>query len=113
MNWFMRDWDERTSPTPVRRSARVAHAHLQAMLDLDVEEAPKIKLNGPLVDQAQATLARMSVAERTYKLVKSEAHNQAIEDWVASQHGGPDMDLVFEYERRRHRHRARTGFLYV
>ena len=56
----------------------------------------KVSLNGPLVEQAQATLARMRVAERAYTLLKSEAHNEAVEDWVASQRGGPDMALVFE-----------------
>ena len=40
--------------------------------------------------------ARMRVAERAYTLLKSEAHSEAIEDWVASQRGGPDMALVFE-----------------
>jgi type VI secretion system protein ImpL len=38
----------------------------------------------------------MRVAERAYTLLKSEAHNEEIEDWVASQRGGPDMALVFE-----------------
>ena len=37
--------------------------------------AQKVSLNGPLVEQAQATLARMRVAERAYTLLKSEAHN--------------------------------------
>ncbi len=59
-------------------------------------QAKKVSLNGPLVEQAQATLARMRVAERAYTLLKSEAHNEAIEDWVAAQRGGPDMALVFE-----------------
>ena len=38
----------------------------------------------------------MRVAERAYTLLKSEAHNDGVEDWIASQHGGPDMALVFE-----------------
>ena len=36
------------------------------------------------------------VAERAYTLLKSEAHNDGVEDWIASQRGGPDMALVFE-----------------
>ncbi len=28
--------------------------------------------------------------------MKTEAHNDGVEDWIASQHGGPDMALVFE-----------------
>ena len=38
----------------------------------------------------------MRVAERAYTLLKSEAHNEPIEDWIASRRGGPDMALVFE-----------------
>src|SRR5208283_2297749 len=71
-------------------------AHLEAMLDMDMGNARKVSLNGPLVEQAQATLGRMRVAERAYTLLKSEAHNDGVEDWLASQHGGPDMALVFE-----------------
>ena len=63
---------------------------------MDDGQARKVSLNGPLVEQAQATLARMRVAERAYTLLKSEAHNAEVEDWLASQRGGPDMNLVFE-----------------
>jgi type VI secretion system protein ImpL len=66
------------------------------MLDMDTGQARKVSLNGPLVEQAQATLARMRVAERAYTLLKSEARNEEIEDWVAAQRGGADMALVFE-----------------
>ncbi len=38
----------------------------------------------------------MRVSERAYTLLKSEAHGEAIEDWIASRRGGPDMALVFE-----------------
>ena len=63
---------------------------------MDAGGANKVALNGPLVEKAQATLARMRVSERAYTLLKSEAHNEGIEDWVASQRGGPDMALVFQ-----------------
>ena len=97
VSWFARDWQERAFPgAPYAQGRALLRAHLQAMLDMDVEGRPKVSLNGPLVEQAQATLARMRVSERAYTLLKSEAHNEAIEDWVASQRGGPDMALVFE-----------------
>ncbi len=80
----------------MREGRALLRAHLQAMLDMDTGAARKVSLNGPLVEQAQATLARMAVAERAYTLLKSEAHNDGVEDWIASQHGGPDMALVFE-----------------
>ena len=81
---------------PYAQGRALLRAHLVAMLDLDVNQAPKISLNGPLVEQAQATLARMRVSERAYTLLKSEAHTEKIEDWIAARRGGPDMALVFE-----------------
>ncbi|MGA2792661.1 MAG: type VI secretion system membrane subunit TssM [Roseiarcus sp.] len=97
VDWFARDWEENMYPgAPYQQGRDLLRAHLVAMLDLDGGEMPKISLNGPLVDQAQATLARMRVAERAYTLLKSEAHGEPIEDWIASRRGGPDMALVFE-----------------
>jgi type VI secretion system protein ImpL len=97
VDWFARDWEENMYPgAPYQQGRDLLRAHLVAMLDLDNGEVPKISLNGPLVEQAQATLARMRVAERAYTLLKSEAHAEPIEDWIASRRGGPDMALVFE-----------------
>jgi len=97
VSWFARDWDERAFPgAPYAQGRALLRAHLKALLDMDAEGKPKVSLNGPLVEQAQAALARMRVSERAYTLLKSEAHNEAIEDWVAAQRGGPDMALVFE-----------------
>ena len=97
LNWFTRDWAERAFPgAPYAQGRALLRAHLVAMLDMDTGNAAKVQLNGPLVEEAQATLARMRVSERAYTLLKSEAHNEPIEDWVAAQRGGPDMALVFE-----------------
>jgi type VI secretion system protein ImpL len=95
--WFARDWEERVFPgAPYAQGRALLRSHLEAMLDMDSGGAKKVSLNGPLVEQAQATLARMPVAQRAYTLLKSEAHNDGVENWIASQHGGPDMALVFE-----------------
>ena len=97
LDWFTRDWEERTFPgAPNAQGRALLRQHLVAMLDMDDGQARKVSLNGPLVEQAQATLARMRVAERAYTLLKSEAHNAEVEDWLATQRGGPDMNLVFE-----------------
>jgi type VI secretion system protein ImpL len=97
LSWFARDWEQRTFAGAANAEGRaLLRSHLEAMLDMDAGQAKKVSLNGPLVEQAQATLARMRVAERAYTLLKTEAHNEAIEDWVAAQRGGPDMALVFE-----------------
>ena len=97
LDWFRHDWDERVFPgAPYAQGRALLRAHLQAMLDMDTGAIPKVSLNGPLVAQAQATLSRLPVAQRAYALLKSQARNALIEDWVASQRGGPDMALVFE-----------------
>ncbi len=97
VSWFTRDWEERAFPgAPYAQGRALLLAHLEAMLDMDRGAAHKVSLNGPLVEQAQATLARMRVAERAYALIKSQAHNDNITPWIAADHGGPDMALVFE-----------------
>jgi type VI secretion system protein ImpL len=97
VDWFAADWEENMYPgAPYAQGRDLLRAHLVAMLDLDVNATPKISLNGPLVEQAQATLSRMRVSERAYTLLKSEAHTEKLEDWIASRRGGPDMALVFE-----------------
>jgi type VI secretion system protein ImpL len=97
VSWFSRDWEERAFPGAQNAAGRnLLRSHLEAMLDMDTGQASKTWLNGQLVQQAQTTLARMRVAQRAYILLKSESHREAIEDWVAARHGGPDVALVFE-----------------
>ena len=96
-DWFTHEWEERVFPGAAYQKGReLLGEHLKAMLDMDTGEFPKVSLNGPLVEQAQATLARMRVAERAYTLLKTESRDALVEDWVASQRGGPDVGLVFE-----------------
>jgi type VI secretion system protein ImpL len=96
-SWFARDWEERAFPgAPYAEGRALLSKHLQAMLDMDTGNARKVSLNGPLVKEAQDTLARMRVAERAYTLLNSEAHSDGVGDWVAAQHGGPDVAQVFE-----------------
>jgi type VI secretion system protein ImpL len=97
LDWFSHDWEERVFPgAPYAQGRALLVGHLKAMLDMDTSETVKVSLNGPLVAQAQATLARMRVAQRAYAILRSEARTEVIEDWVASQRGGPDVGLVFE-----------------
>ena len=96
VEWFARDWEENLYPGgPYKPARELLRAHLVAMLDLDAGASAKVGLNGDLVEQAQATLAHMRVADRAYTLLKSEAHGEPIEDWNAAQRGGPEMALVF------------------
>ncbi len=71
--------------------------HVAAMLELDFGgNVLTSQLDGNLVAEVQRELARVSLAERGYALLKSRAKGLASEDWIAEQRGGPDMETVFE-----------------
>jgi len=71
--------------------------HVAAMLELDFGGRPLTdQLDGVLVAEVQRELARVSLAERGYALLKSRANGLVSEDWIAEQRGGPDMQNVFE-----------------
>ncbi|GAA0781658.1 type VI secretion system membrane subunit TssM [Roseibium denhamense] len=75
------------------------NAHIAAMLDLDFGgNVLTSQLDGVLVEEVQRELARVSIAERGYALLKSRAKGLTSEDWIAAQRGGPDMETVFETE---------------
>jgi type VI secretion system protein ImpL len=95
--WMRRDWADNLYPGTTNAAGRKAlEEHLRAMLDLDEGLTPSIQLNGPLVEEAQKTLARMSVADRAYALLKSQAQTSSFPDWVVAERGGPDLGTVFE-----------------
>ena len=95
--WMRRDWAENIYPGAANARGRQAlEEHLAAMLDMDFGREPLVSLNGPLIEDVQRTLARLSVSERAYELLKSQARGQSHKDWVVSGRGGPDVALIFE-----------------
>lgn len=95
--WMQREWQENSFPGPANRRLRQnLENHLEAMLDLGRAHDPAVDLNGPLVESAQRSLARMNMADWAYALIRSAAYSAPIEDfWVAAR-AGPDAKLVFE-----------------
>jgi type VI secretion system protein ImpL len=94
--WMRRDWTDNLYPGAGNDAGRKElDGHLLAMLALDQGQEPLVGLNGPLVEDSQRTLARMSVAQRAYELLKSQALASP-GDWLAARHGGADFPLVFE-----------------
>ncbi|HET9903862.1 MAG TPA: type VI secretion system membrane subunit TssM, partial [Xanthobacteraceae bacterium] len=98
VNWMRRDWAENLYPGAANAEGRKAlEEHLVAMLDLGADREPLFTLHGPLVEECQKTLARLSVAQRAYELLKSQARTSHLaRDWEVVRHGGPDVALVFE-----------------
>jgi type VI secretion system protein ImpL len=96
IDWMRRDWADNIYPGAANAKGRQAlEEHLLAMFDLD-DGKILVSLNGPLIEDCQRTLARLSVSERAYELLKSQARGASHRDWIVAGRGGPDVGLVFE-----------------
>ncbi len=96
-SWMQRDWADNLYPGATNAEGRrLLEEHLDAMFDLEAEQPPLVELDGRLIQQAQNSLARLSVAQRAYEFLKSEARASATGDWIVTRRGGPDVAAVFE-----------------
>jgi len=100
-SWMQRDWTENLYPGPTNSEGRrLLEEHLAAMFDLETEQPPLVELDGNLILEAQKTLARLSVSQRAYELLKSEARALSTAgDWVVARKGGLDAANVLEADR--------------
>jgi len=95
--WMKQDWQQNLYPGPDQRPARAEmETHLKAMLELDNGKQPVFELNGPLVESAQRSIARMNIADQAYALIQSATHSAALEDFVLAARAGPDAALALE-----------------
>lgn len=103
--WIKRDWETNLYRGAEYQAGRERLLeHLDALLErLPTKPAPGadpdpslVQLNGDLVRQAQAVLARLPIADRAYTMMKSLAASAGFEDWLPAERGGPDSALVFE-----------------
>jgi type VI secretion system protein ImpL len=94
--WMRQDWTDNLYPGAGNADGRTElEEHLAALLDLETGE-PLIELNGRLIEDSQKTLARLSVAQRAYTLLKSQARTSPDGDWTVVRNGGPDVASVFD-----------------
>jgi type VI secretion system protein ImpL len=97
MAWWRRDWAENLYPGSANADGRKElEQHLAAMFDLDTGQEPLVTLNGALIEDTQRTLARLSIAQRAFEILKSQARSAPVSDWSPERVGGADFGLVFE-----------------
>lgn len=97
VSWMRQDWEQNRYPGENNREGRAQlEKHLRAMLALDDAYDPVFELNRPLVESAQRSLGRMSLADRASALIKSATYAAALEDFSVSAKGGPEAQLLFE-----------------
>ena len=93
--WMQGDWQSLYPGEPNRAARDSLQRHLDAMLNLNDGVTQPIGLSGDLVKAAQTSLARLTLAERAFALIKSTAHDAEIKDWTVVDHAGPDAAEVF------------------
>ncbi|CCV11971.1 type VI secretion system membrane subunit TssM [Mesorhizobium sp. STM 4661] len=97
VSWMRQDWEQNRYPGENNREGRAQlDKHLRAMLALDDAYDPIFELNRPLVESAQRSLGRMSLADRASALIKSAAYAAALDDFSVTAKGGPEAQLLFE-----------------
>ena len=95
--WMKQDWEQNRYPGAQNRAGRSElEKHLRAMLALDDAHDATFELNRPLVESAQRSLGRMTVADRALALVQSDIYSAALDDFSVATRGGPEAPLVFE-----------------
>lgn len=95
--WLETDWEQNKYPGANNREGREElQRHLRAMLELDDAHEPLVALDRPLVEAAQRSLGRMTLAERAAAMVRSASYTAALPDFSVVSHAGPDARLVFE-----------------
>ena len=98
LNWERQDWANELYPGagPQAAGRKALEDHLAAMLDFEANGELLVDPNPSLVEESQKALARLSVSQRAYQLLKSQAHQLTVADWLAARAGGGDFDQVFE-----------------
>ncbi|WP_292417777.1 type VI secretion system membrane subunit TssM [Mesorhizobium sp.] len=97
VSWMKQDWEENRYPGENNREGRTQlEKHLRAMLALDDAYDPVFELNQPLVEAAQRSLGRMSLADRASALIRSAVYAARLQDFSVAAKAGPEAQLLFE-----------------
>src|SRR5215470_13080108 len=96
VGWTRNDFADLYPGAPNADGRKALEGELVAMLDLEGGDEPLVEPNWGLIEECRRILARLSIADRAYQLLKSQARQSIAPDWVAAHHGGPDFANVFE-----------------
>jgi type VI secretion system protein ImpL len=98
IQWWIDDWSENLFRGPGNAAGRRAlQDHLTNLVALDPPSGlAALDIDRALVQEAQRTIARISVADRAFEILRAESHRNKDGDWSARRKAGLDADLVFE-----------------
>lgn len=97
VTWLKRDWEQNRYPGAHNRDGRAQlEKHLRAMLSLDDDQDPSFELNRSLVESAQRSLGRMTLADRATALIQSATYAAELSDFSVPSQAGPEAPVLFE-----------------
>lgn len=95
--WLRNDWEKVRYPGNENSGGREElEKHLRAMLELGAAHDPQVNLNQQLIESAQRSLGRMTVADRASALIQSSASAAGIEDFNVGAKAGSEASLIFQ-----------------
>ncbi|MGX5840906.1 type VI secretion system membrane subunit TssM [Mesorhizobium sp. ArgA1] len=97
VTWLKRDWEQNRYPGAHNRDGRAQlEKHLRAMLALDDDQDPSFELNRSLVESAQRSLGRMTLADRATALIQSATYAAELGDFSVTSQAGAEAPVLFE-----------------
>jgi type VI secretion system protein ImpL len=97
VSWMREDWEQNRYPGPQNREGRQElERHLRALLELDDAHDPVYELDRQLIESAQRSLGRMTVADRAEALLVSANAGVQAKDFSVAAEAGSEAPLVFE-----------------
>lgn len=115
MRWWLNDWSANLFRSGgSKEDLEALQRHLSNLLKLDPPSGPSsVEIDKTLVSEVQRAIARVSVADRAYEILRSDSRAHSTRDWWARRKAGEDADLVFGDANRAELDAIRVPFFYT
>lgn len=99
-DWWRQEWNRKYPGAAYVSVRQVLSEHLDHLMQVDAptDGPTAIELDHSLVQEAQRAIGRMTIAERAFEILRSEARSRSDQDWTPAtpRIGGSDAPRVFE-----------------
>lgn len=99
-DWWRQAWIKKYPGAAYANVRQVLGEHLDRLLEIDppTDGPTAIEIDHSLVAEAQRAIGRMTIAERAFEILRSEARSRSDQDWTPAtpRIGGADAPRVFE-----------------
>ncbi len=114
ISWWQKEWSEMFPGLSNVAGRQALSEHLSRLMDIDAPDGiSAIDVDQALVQEVQNAIGRMTVADRAFEILRSNARQQSARDWIAQRKGGQDISLVFEATNGADLNSVRIPFFYT